>query len=60
DKPELEITAWKGDGTELATLLVGRTDGAVTYVKLQGQPGIYAIASKDLDDVRRARTEIPA
>jgi hypothetical protein len=60
DKPELEVTAWKADGTELTTLLVGRTDGAVTYVKLKSQPGIYAISSKDLDDVRRARTDIPA
>ena len=60
DKPELEVTAWKADGTELATLLVGRTDGAVTYVKLKSQPGIYAMSSKDLDDVRRARADIPA
>lgn len=60
DKPELEVTVWKADGTELATLLVGRTDGAVTYVKLKAQPGIYAMSSKDLEDVRRARTDIPA
>ena len=60
DKPELEVTAWKADGTELATLLVGRTDGAVTYVKLKSQPGIYAMSSKDLDDLRRARADIPA
>jgi hypothetical protein len=60
DKPELEVTVWKADGTELATLLVGRTDGAVTYVKLKSQPGIYAMSSKDLEDVRRARTDIPA
>jgi hypothetical protein len=60
DKPELEVTVWKADGTELATLLVGRTEGAVTYVKLQSQPGIYAVSSKDLEDLRRARAEIPA
>jgi len=60
DKPELEVTVWKADGTELATLLVGRTDGAVTYVKLKSQPGVYAMSSKDLEDVRKARAEIPA
>ena len=60
DKPELEVTVWKADGTELATLQVGRTDGAVTYVKLKSQPGVYAMSSKDLEDVRKARGEIPA
>jgi hypothetical protein len=40
--------------------VVGRTDGAVTYVKLTADPGIYAVASKDLDDLRKARAEIPS
>ena len=43
DKPEVELTLFKDGGAELATLLVGRTDGAVTYVKLQAEPGIYAV-----------------
>jgi len=60
DKPELEVTLWKNDGSELATLLVGRTDGAMTYVKLKGAPTIFAMSSKDLEDVRKARTDIPA
>ena len=60
DKPELAVTLWKADGSELATLLVGRTDGPVTYVKLKAQPGIFALSSKDLEDVRKARAEIPA
>jgi hypothetical protein len=60
DKPEVEVTVFKDGGAELATLLVGRTDGAVTYVKLKAEPGIFAVSSKDLDDLRRARTEIPS
>ena len=60
DKPELEVTVWKGDGGELGTLLVGRTDGAVTYVKLKAEPGIFAVSSKDLEDLRKARADIPA
>jgi len=60
DKPELEVTIVKKDGAELATLQVGRSDGAVTYVKLKAEPGIYAVSTKDLQDLRRARTEIPA
>lgn len=60
DKPELEVSVFKGDGSELGTLLVGRTDGAVTYVKLKAEPGIFAVSSKDLEDLRKARADIPA
>ncbi len=60
DKPELEVTVFKTDGTELATLQVGRSDGAVTYVKLKAEPAIFAVSAKDLEDLRKARTEIPA
>ncbi len=60
DRPELEVTIFKGDGAELATLQVGRSDGAVTYVKIKADPGIFAVSSKDLEDLRKARTEIPA
>ena len=60
DKPELEVSVFKADGSEVGTLLVGKTDGAVTYVKVKAEPGIYAVSSKDLDDLRKARTEIPA
>jgi uncharacterized protein DUF4340 len=60
DKPELEVTVFKGDGSELGTLLVGRSDGAVTYVKVKAEPGIFAVSSKDLEDLRKARADIPA
>jgi hypothetical protein len=60
DKPELEVTIFKNDGAELATLQVGRTDGAVTYVKLKAEPSIFAVSGKDLEELRKARTEIPA
>jgi hypothetical protein len=59
DKPELEVTVFKADGGELGTLLVGRSDGAVTYVKLKAEPGIFAVSSKDLEDLRKARADIP-
>ena len=60
DKPELEMSVFKADGSEVGTLLVGKTDGAVTYVKVKAEPGIYAVSSKDLDDLRKARTDVPA
>jgi hypothetical protein len=60
DKPEMEVTVFKSDGAELTTLQVGRSDGAVTYVKLRAEPGIFAVSSKDLEDLRKARVEIPS
>jgi hypothetical protein len=60
DKPEMEVTVFKDGGAEVATLLVGRSDGGITYVKVKADPEIYAVASKDLDDLRKARREIPA
>ena len=60
DRPEVELTLFKDGAAELATLLVGRTDGAVTYVKLKAEPAIFAVSSKDVDDLRRARTDIPS
>ena len=59
DQPELEVSVFKADGTEVGTLLVGKTDGAVTYVKVKAEPGIFAVSSKDLEDLRKARTDIP-
>jgi len=60
DKPEFEVSVFKADGAEVGTLLVGKTDGAVTYVKVKAEPGIFAVSSKDLEDLRKARTDIPA
>jgi hypothetical protein len=60
DKPELEVTVFKDAGAELATLLIGRTDGTITYVKLKNGPAVFSVTSKDLDELRRARTEIPS
>jgi len=60
DSPELAVTLFKADGGELATLLLGRSEGAVTYVKLGSAAAVYAVSTKDLEDLRKARTEIPA
>jgi hypothetical protein len=60
DKPELEVSVFKADGAEVGTLLVGKIDGAVTYVKVKAEPGIFTVSSKDLEDLRKARTDIPA
>ncbi len=60
DKPELEVSVVKKDGSELGTLLVGRQEGATTYVRLRSDATIYAVPSKDLDDLRKAQSELSA
>lgn len=59
DKPELEITLLKADGGEIAGLLVGRSEGPQTYVKLKASPIVYAVDSTLIRDLRKAPVEIP-
>jgi Domain of unknown function (DUF4340) len=59
DKPDLEVTLFKADGSEIASLLVGKTEGPVTYVKLKSAPAVYSVDAKQAGDIRKAPTEIP-
>jgi hypothetical protein len=59
DKPELEITLLKADGGEIAGLLVGKTEGPLTYLKLKASPTVYAVDSSLIGDLRKAPVEIP-
>jgi hypothetical protein len=59
DRPEVEVALTGKDGSEIGSLLVGKQDGAVTYVRLKSSPEIYAIDSKALADLRKAPAEIP-
>jgi hypothetical protein len=58
DHPELEVSLHKGDGGDLGTLLVGKQEGAVTYVRVKTAPTIYAVDSQLLSDLRKAPAEI--
>jgi len=58
DHPELEVSLYKGDGAELGTLLVGKQEGAVTYVRVKAAQAIYAVDSQLLSDIRKAPTEV--
>ena len=60
DHPELEVSLYKADGGEVGTLLVGKPEGALTYVRMKNGPSIYAVESRFLDDLRKARAEILA
>jgi hypothetical protein len=48
DKPSLEIRLFRGDGTELAGVLVGKQDAGLLYVKTRGGPAIYAVDPKQV------------
>jgi hypothetical protein len=60
DRPHLEVTVSKSGGAEVDSLLVGKEEGGVTYVRLKSGPAIYSVESKVIGDIRRAQTEIPA
>ncbi|HXH84162.1 MAG TPA: DUF4340 domain-containing protein [Candidatus Tectomicrobia bacterium] len=45
ETPAYEVVLLKGDGSELATVHIGRRDGATTYVRKKGAPPIYAVDS---------------
>ena len=59
DKPELEVTLLKADGAEIAGLLVGKSEGPQTYVKLKTSPTVYAVDSRLIRDLQKAPGEIP-
>ena len=46
DAPTLEVALFRGDGGEIATVLVGKRDGDVTYVRTKAQPAIYGVDSR--------------
>jgi len=46
DAPSLEVALFRGDGGEIATVLVGKRDGDVTYVRTKAQPAIYSVDSR--------------
>jgi len=59
DKPELEVTLAKSGDAEVGTLLVGKRDGDVSYVRLKSAPTIYAVDDTLVADLRKASADIP-
>jgi hypothetical protein len=50
DAPSLEIALFRADGSEIATLLVGKREGERAYVKTKAAPAIYAVDSRALGE----------
>jgi hypothetical protein len=51
DAPSLEVTLVKSDGAELATLLIGKREGNVAYVRSKASPVIYSVDAARLGAV---------
>jgi hypothetical protein len=46
--PEAEMSLYRADGTEIATVQVGKQDGERRYVKLKSAPTVYSIDARQL------------
>jgi hypothetical protein len=54
------ITLAGKDGKTIAALSVGKQEGGLTYVRIPGQPALYAIESKSLGDLPSTPEELLA
>ena len=59
DKPEVEVALLKGDGIEMASLAIGRTNDKLSYVRSKSSPAIYAVDATMLEEIRKAPSDIP-
>ena len=56
--PPRRVTLAGKDGKALATLAVGKQEGDVTYVRIPGQPALYAIEAKTLGELPTTPEEL--
>jgi hypothetical protein len=50
DAPTLEVTLVRADGTEVATLLVGKREGDRAYVRTKVSPTVFAVEASQLGE----------
>ena len=50
DAPTLEVALFRGDGGEIATVQVGKRDGANAYVRTAAQPAVYRVEGRTLGE----------
>jgi len=48
DAPTLEVALFRGDGGEIATVVVGKREGDLAYVRTRAQPTIYSVEGRSL------------
>ncbi len=51
DAPTLEVALFKGDGGEIATVIVGKRESELAYVRTKAQPAIYSVEGRLLGPV---------
>jgi uncharacterized protein DUF4340 len=51
DAPTLEVAMFRGDGGEIATLVVGKREGELLYVRTRTAPAIYSLEGRALGPV---------
>jgi len=51
DAPTLEVALFRGDGGEIATVIVGKRDGELAYVRTKAQPAVYSVETRGLGPV---------
>lgn len=51
DAPALEVTLNRADGTEIATVMVGKREAERVWVRLKAAPTIYAVEARQLGEL---------
>ena len=46
DAPTMEVALFRGDGGEIATVLVGKREGDLAYVRTKAQPAVYSVEGR--------------
>jgi hypothetical protein len=58
DTPSFEVTLLRADGTEIATVLVGKRDGDRVYLKTRAAPAIYAAEARQLGELPKVPDDL--
>jgi hypothetical protein len=58
DKPDLVLAVTRTDGKEAWTVLVGAQEKASRYVQIKGEPAVYTIPAKDVQEIPRSADDL--
>jgi hypothetical protein len=58
DAPAFEVGLFRPDGTEIATVIVGKRDAETAYVKTRSAPAVYAVDAKLLGELPKVPDDL--
>jgi hypothetical protein len=58
DQPALEASLYRRDGTEIATVTIGKTDDARTYVKTKASATVFAVDPQAVGNLPKTADEV--